>query len=342
MSHPIPYVVGQWVRGESFYGRASLLERALGQGRASWIVGMRRIGKTSLLKELERAAPGRGLLPVFWDLQGADDGQELALSFDDAVLDAEPRLARHGLPVPAPGRGLEQALGELLEGAARAGASLLLLLDEGEELITLSRAEPAIVDRLGRLLGEAPGCRLVLVSALGLARRGPHMEGAARLLSLFPQPCLLGPLTPATARQLVQQTQLPAVARPSIEPPVAAAIVERCGGHPFLLQIVAKRFAESGDLEGACQQVMGDPMVHAFMAVDFRMLDRSQQGLLRGLGRGGSMQRDAGCRLLDGDSAGAAVSLDRLAQLGLVREAGGGQLEAGNLFLGDWMSRCAG
>jgi hypothetical protein len=83
----IPYVVGQWVRGERFYGRENLLGEILeGPRNSIWVLGTRRIGKTSLLKQLEHITSrgDRGFLPVFWDLQGADDPGELGLTFSDA------------------------------------------------------------------------------------------------------------------------------------------------------------------------------------------------------------------------------------------------------------------
>ena len=90
----IPYVVGQWVRGERFYGREALLEEILDGPRNSlWVMGTRRVGKTSLLKQLEQLAvesQERGYLPLFWDFQGSADPEELHLGFHDAVLDAEP------------------------------------------------------------------------------------------------------------------------------------------------------------------------------------------------------------------------------------------------------------
>ena len=46
-----PYVVGQWVRNERFYGRRDLIEEILGGNRnCLWILGTRRVGKTSILK----------------------------------------------------------------------------------------------------------------------------------------------------------------------------------------------------------------------------------------------------------------------------------------------------
>ena len=97
----VPYVVGQWVRAEYFYGRQSIIDEVLGGNRNwLWLLGTRRIGKTSELKQLEYLAaekPELGFLPVFWDFQGADRPDELHLDFADAVLDAEDRLARVGI-----------------------------------------------------------------------------------------------------------------------------------------------------------------------------------------------------------------------------------------------------
>ena len=99
---PNPYVVGQWVRGERFYGRNALIDEILNGPRNSlWVLGTRRIGKTSLLKQLEHLTSSDGCeyIPIFWDFQGADDPDELRLTFFDALLDAEDRLEAIGIEV---------------------------------------------------------------------------------------------------------------------------------------------------------------------------------------------------------------------------------------------------
>ena len=99
---PNPYVVGQWVRGERFYGRNALIDEILNGPRNSlWVLGTRRIGKTSLLKQLEHltSSDGSDYVPIFWDFQGADNPDELRLTFFDALLDAEDRLEAIGIEV---------------------------------------------------------------------------------------------------------------------------------------------------------------------------------------------------------------------------------------------------
>ena len=101
-SPTIPFVVGQWVRGDRFYGRESILAEVLEGPRESlWLLGTRRMGKTSVLKQLENRTnrTDSGFVPLFWDFQGADQPSELHLSFHDALLDAEERLADLGIDV---------------------------------------------------------------------------------------------------------------------------------------------------------------------------------------------------------------------------------------------------
>ena len=49
-----PFIAGSWVRGDNFFGRGAMLQEILeGERDSLWVVGARRLGKTSLLKELE-------------------------------------------------------------------------------------------------------------------------------------------------------------------------------------------------------------------------------------------------------------------------------------------------
>ena len=111
------FVVGQWVRGAKFYGRAALIDEILeGPRNSIWLLGTRRIGKTSVLKQVEylTADPERSrFLPLFWDFQGAEDLSELHEGFTEALWDSEERLERLGIE-PAELEGLE-----LFEGIGR-------------------------------------------------------------------------------------------------------------------------------------------------------------------------------------------------------------------------------
>ena len=98
-----PYVVGQWVRGDSFYGRDELIQDILhGNRNCLWLLGTRRVGKTSTLKELERRTSRSqelGYFPLFWDFQGAEKPEDLHESLSDSLLDAMDRLEEIGIPL---------------------------------------------------------------------------------------------------------------------------------------------------------------------------------------------------------------------------------------------------
>ncbi len=88
-----PFIAGSWVRADNFFGRAALLREILdGERDSLWVVGARRLGKTSLLKELEyrvQQSPQTPFVPLYWDLQGSGDVRGLADGLLGSVEDSE-------------------------------------------------------------------------------------------------------------------------------------------------------------------------------------------------------------------------------------------------------------
>lgn len=320
----IPYVVGQWVRGDRFYGRRALLREALESSRDRlWIVGMRRVGKTSLLRQIERLAgetPTGSAVPVVWDLQGSDEADELDLGFHDALLDVESRLTEAGVAPPPPGPAPETIAG--LAGALRErGRRLLLLCDETEDLFGLLRREPDLAGPLEHAL-TASGARVVLASSVRLADSAGNGPGAA-LLAAFGSPSWLGPFDAGDSRALLIQENLSAERRPELPEVAVELLASRCGGHPFLLQLAAKRTLETGDAAEACERLSRDPTVALLCDVDLGLLESTDHELLAGLAAG--------------VATGPPLSPERLARLrglGLVRDGADGRPGPGNWFLG--------
>ncbi|HPC83674.1 MAG TPA: hypothetical protein P5234_10080 [Thermoanaerobaculaceae bacterium] len=309
----VPYVIGQWVRGERFYGRGALIEDVLRGGRpCAWVAGARRIGKTSLLRQLELLAPEASLEPVVWDLQGVEDGRELCLSLADAVLDA---CGRDRLGPPAPGEDAPAYLARLARSQVPAGRALLLLCDEAEDLAALLGRERALADRLLDVLATA-GVRVVLASSVRLAAVATVSPHGAALLARLGPPLYLGPLDPAASRALVRQQHLPAADRPALSDAAVEAICERCGGHPFLLQLLARRVLEGGELESACASLASDPMLAYLVAADLALLEEGDRVLLRRL------------PVTAGGAEPARAA--RLEALGLARRDAAGRLVGGN------------
>ncbi len=324
------YVVGQWVRAEGFYGRSVQLAEVLdGPRNGFWVVGTRRRGKTSFLKQLEHVAisePARGLVPVFWDLQGVDDLDALAFSLEEALADAEPRLEIAGLSLhEIVDPDVFRMLGTLRRRLNADGRELFLLCDEAEALRTLAGQSETAIGRLRRALLANEGVRTVISSGPRLwdlatgSATSPFLDG-------FLPPLYLGRLRPETSSALIRQHHLADDERPDLTDDDVEAICRWGGGHPFLLQLLSKRVIENGDIERAVAAVAGDRSVTSLFEVDLELLVEDQKSALRSLAR----DEHTGVE-------GESQAVLELCQLGLVEDGGRGELRIALPLLRDWL-----
>ena len=347
MSDPsiIPYVVGQWVRDERFYGRQAHLREILEGPRESlWLLGTRRIGKTSLLRQLEWIATRRadlGYIPLFWDLQGADDPRELHLGFHDALLDSEESWAELGIEVSdLDPENLFASLTRLRRQIRTTGRKLLLLCDEAEELIELHAKDASLLSKLRRALQASDEMRVVLTSTIRLWALAEQRVDTSPFLMGFSPPLYLSSLEDTEGRSLVAQAQLPEDLRPDLGEQDVERICRVGSNHPYLLQLVAKRFLEAGDLDLAIEEVAADDMVAHFFTVDYEMLSAAERSLLRALGDTDELRSDS----LPEDALSAHSlkgSLLRLEELGFLRRSAPGTFALANPFFRQWLHRIA-
>ncbi|MBI2837145.1 MAG: protein kinase [Acidobacteria bacterium] len=340
---PSPYVVGQWVRGERFYGRSALIDEALAGNRDwVWVCGTRRIGKTSLLKQLEWITERdleRGFLPLFWDLQGSADADELRRSFDEAILDAEELLEERGIAmeeVQSPD--LFDSISRLRRRVRAAGLRLLLLCDEVEELIVLNRTDPALLRKLRRALQSKDDLRTIMASTIRLWALAEQGGETSPFLHGFTPPLYIQRMTDDDARALLDQVQAPAGRRPVIDPATAESIRRDCDNHPYLMQLVAKRFLEQQDLTAAIESVAADEMVSYFFSVDFDMLSPGEKNILRSLAAGSPADSDSLARHLSLDRTELVGHLQRLERLGYLRRTEERRLELPSYFFRRWLT----
>ncbi len=343
-----PFVAGQWVRGERFYGRAAEIGEILdGPRNWLWLLGSRRIGKTSVLKQLEHladprtgaGAPERGYLPIFWDLQGIADPAELHRDFGDALLDAEERLAARGIALAEVEDGdLFVSLGRLRRRLRSQGLRLLLLCDEVEELIQLGAKDPALLRKLRRAMQSREDIRSVLASSVRLWALAEQKEDTSPFLHGFTPPLYLGNLGRGEARALIRQQQLAAERRPKFDDDTVEAIRRRCGDHPYLIQLVCRRRLEIDDLEEVFEEVASDPTVGFFFAADLELLTDTERAVLGRLAERSAADSEA---LADGGdpALGRALrgGLQRLTHLGFVRRDEERRYRLVNPFFRRWL-----
>jgi hypothetical protein len=278
-----PFIAGSWVRGENFFGRAGILREILEEERDSlWVVGARRLGKTSLLKELEYRVQGSAhtpFVPLYWDLQGSGDARGLADGLLGSVEDTEPfRRATDIAVEDLEGLAVPDMLTTLVRKTVRSGWRLLLLVDEAEEFLTVARGDAAVLPRLRKVFQKGPDVRTVLTSTKRLARIDERTDFATSpFLQGFIPPTYLTPLASDEAGALL--------ARGRFSAEETGVIMERTACHPFLLQLIASRLFESRDLAATLDQVAADEMVANFFSVDFQTLEAHERQILEEVAR---------------------------------------------------------
>jgi hypothetical protein len=331
-----PFIAGSWVRGDNFFGRSDILRDILEGARDSlWVVGARRLGKTSLLKEIERrvqASAQTPFVPLYWDLQGSADARGLADNLLGSVEDSEAfRRATdigvedlEGLPVA-------DMLTTLIRRTVRSGWRLLLLVDEAEEFLAVARTDAFVLPRLRRIFQKGPEVRTVFTSTKRLGRIDERTDFATSpfLLGFIP-PLYLTPLAAEEARALLGRGQFAA--------DEVDLILARTACHPFLVQLIASRLFETRDLAATLDQVASDEMVANFFSVDFQTLDPDERALLEEVARDGTRSRRDLAQSLRRTEDATEPVVYGLGKMGYLAEKDG-VFRIGNWFFDRWLRR---
>ncbi len=331
-----PFIAGTWVRAQNFFGRAELLREILeGERDSLWAVGARRLGKTSLLKELEYRVQQSAQTPFValdWDLQGSADGRGLADGLLGSVEDSEAFRRATGVSADdLEGLGVADMLTTVVRRTVRSGWRLLLLVDEAEEFLTVGRHDPTVLPRLRRVLHRGSELRVVLTATKRLMRLDDQPEyHTSPFLQGFIPPLYLTPLEPDEARALL--------ARGRFAEEDCQRIMETTGCHPFLVQLIASRLFESGDLSATLDQVASDEMVANFFAVDFATLDPEERALLEEVAREGSRSPQELAHARGRSEEALAPLLFGLRMMGYLAPDGS-RLRVGNWFFERWLRR---
>ncbi len=339
-----PYITGPYVTGHNHYGREDLIQYLLsGASRAYWVIGNRRIGKTSLLRQLEMLTLAEGShVPLFWDMQGSESCARLGQYLADATYDARRHFSRLGVSLAALlADDAPALLGLLRRSALEAGREILLLCDETEALLELAEREPDAVQRLHRALQAGPGLRVVATSTRAIYRMHDVCADwkTSPFLVGFDMSQTLGGLSPQAARDLIVQTQAPQGGAIRAAPETIAAVCEHTNHHPYLLQLLCScLFQEDGWLRPLTADDLNvDLLLAGFFRNDFTLLTEADRRVIWTVQKAGIIDESALVRSLTGDPMEVRRWLHSLEQLGYLRRIGG-QMAIGNQFLANWMS----
>lgn len=337
-----PYVTGSWVSGPEHYGRDGSLAHVLdGPNNAIWIVGNRRMGKTSLLRQLEHlTADSHIYVPLYWDLQGSSSLDELGEELIYAIEDEEERFNKLVVDV-----GLLRnwdavgALRLLRRYARAADRTLLLLCDEAEALLNVARTDPEGLARLRKVMQTGNGLRVVMTSTKILSKineldanwhTSPFLFGFGMLN--------LTGLDHESTVGLIRQTQDDMAVTVSDE--LVQQIMQASNNHPYLTQVLCSRLfiANDGYLRPMTDADLAvDPALQVYFENDFRWLSPGERQTLLSVARGNhdiaSIAEETGLQAAAID--GFIFSLERLSQLRQTQDG----LRVGNEFLRRWLQQ---
>jgi DNA-binding Lrp family transcriptional regulator len=314
-----------------------------GESRACWVVGNRRIGKTSLLRQLEYLASAEDhLIPLYWDMQGGDTLKRLGQYLADAIRDYSERFEALGLSPAALFEEDVFALLPLLRRLAlRADRELLLLCDETEVLIEIAGKEPEAMQRLHRELTGGAGLRVVATSTRAIYQLHDVCRDwpTSPFLAGFDMSQTLGSLSPYSAHALITQAQAPEAERVRAAPDVVGAISDYTNNHPYLIQLLCARlFQPEGWLRPVtADDLHVDPLLKGFFCIDFNFLTETDREILWAVQQANVIGETALHEKLDLNPLELHQRLHNLERLGHLRRVYG-QLAIGNQFLANWLS----
>ncbi len=318
-----PYVTSGPVTGADVYGRRDLLDDITGgHCRATYVLGTRQMGKTSLLRQVETQVPA-----IFLDIQWAG-------RLEDVIRQAKREIHRQrphhpwlppedGLPTDD----LFDLLATLDERTHEAGQRLWVLMDEAEIWVRIARANPEVLHRLRGIVQNCSTLRIVLAAAKSLSEANTLTgEGGSPFLSGFALR-YLGPLSARDGAALLSQEQS--------RSPVAAdatlltQLLDLTGGHPLLLQLLGERLYEEGRLrppsEGDLIGILDQAVKTGIFPQDFAALSGPERAILRAISSGQPLPAGTDPAYAHG-----------LAALGILRRKGKGYT-IGNAFFAHWL-----
>lgn len=317
-----PYSAGRWVCGEHFHGRSDLLRGFLeGDAACHWVIGMRRIGKTSLLRQLEKLINENydDRFALFWDVQGSYDSEGLFDSLYDAFEDNQDlypeKWASLGLEVEESGS-CPQVLKKTARTLSRAGKHMYLLIDESEELMNIGKQDPALLSKLRRFFQTNRNTTTVMVSS-------PTLEHLSKVVT-DTSPFLHGFSVSYLGNFSKSETQ--ALLRTGLPEATAQRIYDLTRGNPFETQLLARHCWEEPDVDRALLELETNPTLNQTIEVNFHLLTEDERTVLK----------EIHCGTLPFQDFERAITI-KLQRLGLLRETTDDTHAVSSYFQSKWL-----
>ena len=295
-----PYTVGRWLRGADHYGREQLLDYLMSaEDPAIWVVGTRRMGKTSLLRQLEwllTTQENADFVPLFWDLQGSETKDDFDYELFLAVEDEMARFEALGVDVSALyNRDAIQILRTLQRALKARDKQLLLLIDEAEAWISLAKNDYQALARLRKAF-QSGGMRTIMTSTKLLMQLNDLTRNWLTSPFLFGFTLVhLWSLEPEASVSLALQEQSHSPV--SVERERINEVLRHSHRHPYLVQTLCYRLFEEKHGRGSLREIReedlrADHLLAGFFEVDFKCLAPTERQILLTVARQGVISEE--------------------------------------------------
>jgi len=332
-----PYIYGAPIyEDQQFFNRIELLrELTIPDSRAYYLKGNRRVGKTSLLRRVERQLLATlDCFPVYVDISVGESLSDFARIFQRAVKEGTQKL---GLPpiVFENRENVFKAISVWIEYSKLHGRkNCFILLDESEKFLQLSDQELKKLHRA--VLKRDPNLTLVITATSKLQELyKKEIDGDYFLSSFITK--YIGCLNLEDIEPLVRQDHhLNNAEKVSVDAMIIAEIIRYSGLHPYLVQRLSYNLFESENASLrplTSKDLVLDESLRHIIKMDFDHLDADHQKILLQFTWEQSISPDH----FKGHPEPKVNSiLVELEQLGFLRSTGD-QYYLGNYFLAQWL-----
>lgn len=232
--NPNPYKVGSVVVGDDFYGRAELIESLLSSTESNhWLVGVRRIGKSSLLHQIKRRAQ-KPWIPIYLPLDGILSSRGLAELFEYQVSQCPDLVQFLNSDINnIPSGDFIRTLLHLDLTLQKNKQKMILLLDEGDflkEISTGNDDDMEFLPKFKRLLEQSSCIKVIMASSPLLFDR---LSSYPNFLQIFVK-SYVSVLNELESASLIRQSQREKVV--CVDDKIVKKIYKVSGGYPYLTQ----------------------------------------------------------------------------------------------------------
>lgn len=330
-----PYIVGNVVYGPNFYGRKDIVEELLDERhQCIYLMGNRRVGKTSILRYLETQFSG---LHLFLDMQGA--GNDPITIGQDLVRQIERwphKLLNQVVENFQSTDDFCDILQKLTVFTNNNQIKVLLLVDEAEELLIFKKD---VLQRFLSILRNKGSLRTIITASKGLSELNDQCREwkTTPFLSEFSIK-YMSPLQIQEAKNLIcQKNNLEGQVHASAK--LQSEIMLLTGCHPYLIQILCHRlFDKKGRLRQIApkRDLVVDEQLAMFFQDDYDMLSPTEGDILRKIASSGDITEISLMQSLKTEIHNLRRHLVGLEKLGYIIYENG-TYRISNYFLDTWL-----